>query len=57
MERLPSSGTWEEDYEALLPSLLEDTEPCYILFRLDSSDAAGNARWLLITYVPDNAHV
>jgi twinfilin-like protein len=55
--RQVACGTWEEDYPALVPSLLDDTDPCYVLYRLDSRDTNGAYRWLFIDYVPDNAHV
>ncbi|PIA18550.1 actin depolymerizing protein [Coemansia reversa NRRL 1564] len=45
-------GTLLEDLERV-PELLNDTEPCYVLVRLDYEEN----RWLLATYVPDNAQV
>lgn len=35
-----------------IPSLLNDREPCYLLVRVDQS-----SRWLLGTFVPDDANV
>lgn len=29
----PDNKSWEKDYEMLIPPLLEDQQPCYILFR------------------------
>jgi len=49
------SGDWEQDFASVAP-LLEATEPCFILYRLDSSNNLGH-EWVLITYVPDKAKV
>lgn len=55
--RKDAQGDWESDYQSLVSPLIADTDPCYIFFRLDSTDANGAYRWLFICYVPDNAHV
>jgi hypothetical protein len=48
-------GSWEDDFSAVAPQL-EATEPCYILYRLDSTNNLGY-EWALFTYVPDKAKV
>ncbi|KAJ2083375.1 Twinfilin-1 [Coemansia sp. RSA 988] len=45
-------GTLQDDL-AQVPGLLGETEPCYLLIRVDTEES----RWLLATYVPDNAQV
>ncbi|KAJ2259125.1 Twinfilin-1 [Coemansia sp. RSA 455] len=46
-------GTLEEDF-AQLPQLLDASEPCYLLVRLDDETSG---KWLIGTYVPDSAKV
>lgn len=61
-EELISAGTqdvkkdWEKDYDKLIGPLIEESVPCYILYRLDSKTSLGHA-WLLISWVPDTATV
>ncbi|KAJ2156116.1 proteasome component pup2 [Coemansia sp. RSA 552] len=52
---LPVQGTLDEDL-GQVPGLLGDSEPCYLLVRLDTPEP-GSAKWLLATYVPDKARV
>jgi len=47
-----NKGSWEEDL-IQIQSLLDKEKPCYVLFRLDSS----NPQWVLFCYVPDKAKV
>jgi twinfilin-like protein len=51
----PVSGDWEQDFSSVV-GLLEATEPCFVLYRLDSQNNLG-FEWVLITYVPDKAKV
>jgi len=48
-------GTAEEDFKKLQDHLQRDV-PCYLLYRLDSSNAHGY-EWLLISFVPDGSPV
>ncbi|KAM8930903.1 twinfilin-2 isoform 1-T1 [Pelodytes ibericus] len=48
--------TWDQDYDALVLPLLENTEPCYILYRLDSQNAQG-FEWLFLSWSPDHSPV
>jgi len=48
-------GTAEEDFK-ILQEHLERNVPCYIVYRLDSSNAHGH-EWILISYVPDGSPV
>lgn len=52
----PASGTWDEDYDRLILPLLEEKQPCYILFRQDTRDN-DTYTWLFIAYSPDNSPV
>ena len=47
---------WEKDLDQLLPPLLEESTPCYVLFRLDKRDAQGYL-WLLVTWIPEISSV
>ncbi|KAM4651610.1 twinfilin-2 [Discoglossus pictus] len=47
---------WDQDYDTLVLPLLEDTEPCYILYRLDSQNAQG-FEWLFLSWSPDHSPV
>ncbi|CAD5111925.1 DgyrCDS1186 [Dimorphilus gyrociliatus] len=52
----PASGTWDEDYDKYILPLLEDKQPCYILYRMDTRDN-DTYTWLFIAYSPDNSPV
>jgi len=47
-----NNGNWEEDL-GQIQSLLDKEKPCYILFRMDSS----NPQWVIFCYVPDKSKV
>ncbi|OXB76713.1 UNVERIFIED_CONTAM: hypothetical protein H355_000261 [Colinus virginianus] len=47
-------GSWEKDYDAFVLPLLEDKQPCYILYRLDSQNAQGY-EWIFIAWSPDHS--
>lgn len=48
----PPSGSWEEDWDELILSCLEDKQPCYLLYRLDNRNDMGY-EWIFISYSPD----
>ncbi|KAL6069689.1 hypothetical protein STEG23_013321 [Scotinomys teguina] len=48
--------SWEQDYDSFVLPLLEDKQPCYVLFRLDSQNAQGY-EWIFIAWSPDHSHV
>ncbi|XP_053302280.1 twinfilin-2 isoform X1 [Pleuronectes platessa] len=48
--------SWDQDYDHFLLPLLDDQEPCYILFRLDSQNAQGY-EWIFISWSPDQSPV
>ncbi|GJQ75874.1 twf [Trypoxylus dichotomus] len=49
-------GTWKQDYDKMIPSLIKEDQPCYILYRLDSKNACGY-EWLLLCWSPDTAPI
>ncbi|NWQ69105.1 TWF1 protein, partial [Neopipo cinnamomea] len=49
-------GSWEKDYDCFVLPLLEDKQPCYILYRLDSQNAQGY-EWIFIAWSPDHSPV
>ncbi|CAB1314671.1 unnamed protein product [Coregonus sp. 'balchen'] len=48
--------SWDQDYDHFLLPLLDDQEPCYILYRLDSQNAQGY-EWIFISWSPDQSPV
>ncbi|KAG5274272.1 hypothetical protein AALO_G00134250 [Alosa alosa] len=50
------SQSWDQDYDNFLLPLLDDQEPCYILYRLDSQNAQGY-EWIFISWSPDQSPV
>uniref|UniRef100_A0A8B9JZ11 Twinfilin-1 n=1 Tax=Astyanax mexicanus TaxID=7994 RepID=A0A8B9JZ11_ASTMX len=51
-----ASRGWEEDYNTLVLPLLENDLPCYILYRLDSTNSLGH-EWVFIAWSPDHSPV
>ncbi|XP_061677630.1 twinfilin-1-like [Syngnathoides biaculeatus] len=51
-----ASKKWDQEYDALVLPLLEDSVPCYILYRLDSSNNQGY-EWIFIAWTPDHSTV
>ncbi|XP_035193137.1 LOW QUALITY PROTEIN: twinfilin-2 [Oxyura jamaicensis] len=50
------SRRWDMDYDAFVLPLLDEQQPCYVLYRLDSQNAQGY-EWLFISWSPDNSPV
>lgn len=50
------SSSWEKDFGKYVPPLIEENQPCYIFFRLDTKNSSGY-EWLLISWSPDSAQV
>ncbi|XP_014206719.1 twinfilin isoform X2 [Copidosoma floridanum] len=48
---------WQSDYEKMIKPLIEETQPAYILFRLDTKSPDSGYDWLLISWSPDVAPV
>lgn len=51
-----TSKKWDQEFDALVLPLLEDEVPCYILYRLDSSNNQGH-EWIFMAYTPDKSSV
>ncbi|XP_063218013.1 twinfilin [Bacillus rossius redtenbacheri] len=49
-------GSWEEDYDSCLGPLVEEGQPSYIVYRLDSKNTSGHD-WLFISWSPDASPV
>ncbi|XP_064012659.1 twinfilin-2 isoform X1 [Pogoniulus pusillus] len=50
------SRRWDADYDAFVLPLLDEQQPCYVLYRLDSQNAQGY-EWLFISWSPDSSPV
>ncbi|NWW52919.1 TWF2 protein, partial [Pedionomus torquatus] len=50
------SRRWDNDYDAFVLPLLDEQQPCYVLYRLDSQNAQGY-EWLFISWSPDSSPV
>ncbi|XP_038004858.1 LOW QUALITY PROTEIN: twinfilin-2 [Motacilla alba alba] len=50
------SRRWDTDYDTLVLPLLDEQQPCYVLYRLDSQNAQGY-EWLFISWSPDSSPV
>uniref|UniRef100_A0A8C5HK47 Twinfilin n=1 Tax=Gouania willdenowi TaxID=441366 RepID=A0A8C5HK47_GOUWI len=48
--------SWEQDYDRFMLPLLNNQEPCYILYRLDSQNALGY-EWIFILWSPEESPV
>ncbi|XP_034074609.1 twinfilin-1a [Gymnodraco acuticeps] len=51
-----ASKKWDQEYDSLVVPLLEDDVPCYILYRLDSTNNQGY-EWIFLAWSPDNSTV
>lgn len=49
-------NTWDKDYDTLIKPLIEENQPCYLLYRFDTKNSSG-FDWLLISWSPDTAPV
>ncbi|CAI9551064.1 unnamed protein product, partial [Staurois parvus] len=49
-------SSWDKDYDGFVLPVLEDKQPCYILYRLDTQNAQGY-EWVFIAWSPDYSHV
>lgn len=51
-----SSMKWDQEYDSLVGPLVEADMPCYILYRLDSSNNQG-FEWIFLAWSPDKSAV
>lgn len=40
-------GKWEEDYYRYVNKLVDDNQPCYLLFRFDTRNSFGVHEWVI----------
>ncbi|XP_036375909.1 twinfilin-1-like [Megalops cyprinoides] len=52
----PPSKTWDQEYDSCVLPFLEDDQPSYILYRLDSSNNQGY-EWIFLAWSPDHSPV
>jgi len=50
----PVVGSWEEDFDQVVPLLLDKT-PCFILYRTDKKSENNLYLWYVLGFVPDDA--
>ncbi|XP_041650933.1 twinfilin-1-like [Cheilinus undulatus] len=51
-----ASKKWDQEYDCLVLPLVEDCVPCYILYRLDSTNNQGY-EWIFLVWSPDCSSV
>ncbi|XP_048112191.1 twinfilin-1a isoform X2 [Alosa alosa] len=51
-----ATQSWDQEYDTSVLPLLENDLPCYILYRLDSSNNQGY-EWIFIAWSPDHSPV
>jgi len=51
-----AQSTWENDFD-LVPPLLEDRTPCFIIYRTDRKGHSTPYLWYLLSFIPDDAKV
>ncbi|KAK5867097.1 hypothetical protein PBY51_011616 [Eleginops maclovinus] len=51
-----ASKKWDQEYDSLVVPLLEDDVPCYVLYRLDSTNNQGY-EWIFLAWSPDKSTV
>ncbi|KAJ8377399.1 hypothetical protein AAFF_G00260590 [Aldrovandia affinis] len=52
----PATKDWDQEYDSCVLPALEDDQPSYILYRLDSTNNLGY-EWLFLAWLPDKSHV
>lgn len=56
VEHKDEIGAWDGDYDECVLNSVVDNEPCYLFYRLDSTNNLGY-EWLFIAYSPDTAEI
>ncbi|XP_036373808.1 twinfilin-1-like [Megalops cyprinoides] len=51
-----AAKTWEQEYDSCVLPVLEDDQPSYILYRLDSTNNQGY-EWIFLAWSPDHSPV
>eukprot|EP01147_Barroeca_monosierra_P000292 gene292-3662_t len=55
-ETAPASGDWKADFDASVEPMLDEKNPCYVLYRLDTKNSVGY-NFVFIAWSPDFANV
>lgn len=55
-EVVPAGGDWEQDYDRVVLSTIEDKQPSFLFYRLDSQNPYG-FDFVFIIWSPDFAHI
>ncbi|XP_059490417.1 twinfilin [Neocloeon triangulifer] len=55
-EHKNSKGTWEQDFDLCVPRMVQEKQPCYLLYRLDTK-TGSNFDWVLISWSPEDSPV
>jgi len=50
-----ADGSWEEDWDRLVPPAVDHDQPAYFLYRTDDNDGSGY-QWIFLSWSPDHAH-
>lgn len=56
-EHREPNRNWEEDYYRYVNKLVDDNQPCYLLFRFDTRNSFGVHEWLIIVWSPESSNV
>lgn len=51
-----AKNSWDKDFDALIKPLIEENQPCYIIYRFDTKNTSGYD-WLFISWTPDTAPI
>ncbi|CAB1440022.1 unnamed protein product [Pleuronectes platessa] len=51
-----ASKKWDQEYDSIVLPLLEDDVPCYVVYRLDSTNNQGY-EWIFLAWSPDQSIV
>lgn len=51
-----AQGSWERDWDHMILPGLEESTPCFILFRLDEKEG-DTYRWIMISWSPDSSSI
>ncbi|CAF1124351.1 unnamed protein product [Didymodactylos carnosus] len=54
-EQCDIEGSFNEDFDQLLNSLVKPDRSCYYFIRLDTTNETGGSNWLLITWISEDA--
>ncbi|XP_013408784.1 twinfilin-1 isoform X2 [Lingula anatina] len=57
LDKSEPRSSWEEDYDAQVLPHLDEKQPCYIFYRMDSTDNSDQYEWIYLSWSPDFASV